>query len=89
MNGSGEHKRGASNENDEEYAARETQVSAQRRVQGTKYKNANVKVKRVAGEKWELKRELVEAKLDGTIFSPFYKVTVNPIYNYEVQGSPN
>ena len=48
-----------------------------------------MKVKLVAGEKRELKQELVEAKPDGMIFSPFYKVTANPIYNYEVQGSPN
>ena len=52
-------------------------------------KNADAKVKRVAGERRELKRKLVEAKPDSTIFSPFYKVTANPIYNYEVQGSPN
>ena len=34
-----------------------------------KYKNVDAKVKWVAGEKRELKRELVEAKPDGTIFS--------------------
>ena len=52
-------------------------------------KSTNTKIKQVTGKEWKLKRELVEAKLDGTIFSPFYKVTMNPIYNYKVQGSPN
>ena len=48
-----------------------------------------MKVKRIAGEEQRLKQDLVEAKLDGMIFSPLYKVTASPIYNYEVQGSPN
>ena len=54
-----------------------------------KVKNTRAKAKRVAGEEQKLKQELVEAKPDGTIFSLSYKVTMTPIYNYKVQGSPN
>ena len=71
-----------------------TQHARRERVRNEGYgvrsiKNADAKVKRIAGEGRRLKRRLVEAKPDGTIFSLFYKVTANPIYNYEVQGSPN
>ena len=60
-------------------------------MRGTRYevKNVKAKAKQVTGEEQKLKQELVEAKLDGTIFSPSYKVTTTPIYNYKVQGSPN
>ena len=43
----------------------------------------------VAGKEQKLKRELVEAKLDGTIFSPFYKVTMTPIYKYNTKTLTN
>ena len=49
-----------------------------------KMKNTRANARQVTDEEQTLKQELVEAKLDSTIFSPFYKVTMTPICNYEI-----